>query len=63
VVVGGYFKLNYHRLLMVIGRYFIGGYWWISVVISGYFINGYWWLNYHRLLVAIILVDIVDYYM
>jgi hypothetical protein len=38
VAIGGYFKLNYHRLLMaingvillmVIGAYSIGGYWWL----------------------------------
>jgi hypothetical protein len=27
--IGGYFRLNYHRLLMVIGGYFIDGYFWL----------------------------------
>jgi hypothetical protein len=27
--VGGHFKLNYHKLLMVIAGYFIGEYWWL----------------------------------
>ncbi len=31
MVIGGYFKLNYHKLLVVISGYYI----------SGYFINGY----------------------
>jgi hypothetical protein len=47
--VGGYFKLNYHRLLVI-----INGYWWLNYI-------GYWWLNYHRLLVDILLVVIVGY--
>jgi hypothetical protein len=44
--VGGYFKLNYHRLLVI-----INGYWWLNyhrllvdillVVIIGYYIGGY----------------------
>ncbi len=50
--IGGYFRLNYHRLLMIIDGYFINGYWWLSMLnyhkslmtISGYYINGYWWL-------------------
>jgi hypothetical protein len=29
MVIGGYSKLNYHRLLMDIGGYSIGGYWWL----------------------------------
>ncbi len=34
--IGGYFKLNYHSLLMVIGGTIL------SMVIGGYYINGYW---------------------
>jgi hypothetical protein len=38
LVIGGYLKQNYHRLLMCIGgailliaivEYFVGGYWWL----------------------------------
>jgi len=40
VIIGGYLKLNYHKLLMTIGGTIllmdISGYY-----ISGYFINGY----------------------
>jgi hypothetical protein len=44
--LGGYFKLNYHRLLMAIGGCSMNGYWcifywWILVVINGYYIYGY----------------------
>jgi hypothetical protein len=35
---------------MVIGSYYIVN------------INGYWWLNYHRLLVVILLVAIGNYF-
>jgi hypothetical protein len=38
VVIDGYFRLNYHRILMDIGEYSIGD---------------YFMLNYHRLLVII----------
>jgi hypothetical protein len=50
VVIDGYFKLNYHRLLMtiggaillmVIGGYFKLNYHKLLVVISGYYISGY----------------------
>jgi len=54
VTIGGYFKLNYHRLLMASGGYSIHGYWWIFyswllvdilfMAIGGYSIHGYWWL-------------------
>ncbi len=58
MAIGGYFKLNYDRLLvaillMAIGAYFINGYWWLLVAIGGHSINGHWWLNYHRPLVLI----------
>ncbi len=46
MVIGDYFKLNYHRLLMVI---------------SGNFIIGYCWLFYYRPLVVILLLTIDDY--
>ncbi len=32
------------------------------MTIAGYFINGYWWLNYHRLLVIILLLAIGGYF-
>jgi len=40
VIIGGYLKLNYHRLLMIIGGTIL------LMDIGGYFINGYWWLLY-----------------
>jgi hypothetical protein len=61
VAIGGYLRLNYHRLLMVTNGYFINGYWWILyykllvdilltnillVDIGGYYISGYQWLLY-----------------
>jgi len=43
MTIVGYFRQNYHRLLMVIGGVIllmtIVGYF-----IGGYFIGGYWWL-------------------
>jgi hypothetical protein len=47
VDIGGYFRLNYHKLLVVISGYCISGYWWLLMVIlllviGGYFINVYW---------------------
>jgi len=27
--IGHYFKLNYHRLLVVLNGYYINAYWWI----------------------------------
>jgi len=38
VAIGGYFKLNYHRLLMVINGVIL------LMVIGAYSIGGYWWL-------------------
>ncbi len=32
------------------------------MVINGYYISGYCWLNYHKLLVAILLLVIDGYY-
>jgi len=29
MVIGGYFRPNYHRLLMANGGYSINGYWWL----------------------------------
>jgi hypothetical protein len=29
VDISGYFKLNYHRLLMIINGYYISGCWWL----------------------------------
>jgi len=43
VTIGGYFKLNCHRLLMAIGGTIL------LMVIGGYSIVGYFRLNYHRL--------------
>ncbi len=48
VDIGDKIKLNYHRL------------WWlfmaiILMVIGDFLVNGYWWLNYHKLLVVILL--------
>jgi hypothetical protein len=43
VTIGGYFKLNYHMLLMAIGGTIL------LMVIGGYFIGGYFRLNYRRL--------------
>jgi hypothetical protein len=47
VDIGAYFRLNYHKLLVVISGYFINGQWWLLMVIlllaiGAYFINGYW---------------------
>jgi hypothetical protein len=44
VSIGGYFKLNYHKILMAIGGHYINGYWWIF----------YWWI-----VVVIILMVII----
>ncbi len=46
MVISGYSKLNYHRLLMVIDGYFIGGYWWLLIA---------------TILVTILLMDIGGY--
>jgi hypothetical protein len=57
--IGGYFRLNYHRLFMVISGIIL------LMDISGYFINIYWCflkLNYHKLLVVILLMAIVGYF-
>jgi hypothetical protein len=40
MVISGYFKLNYHRLLMAIGGIIL------LIAIGGYFIDGYWWIFY-----------------
>ncbi len=39
--IDGYFKLNYHKLLVVISAYYISGCWWLLMIISAYSINGY----------------------
>jgi hypothetical protein len=51
VAIGGYWWLNYHRLLVAIGDYFINGYFWLFhykplvvillFIIDGYFISSY----------------------
>jgi hypothetical protein len=49
VDIGGYFRLNYHRLLVVINGYYIIGYRWLLMVImaillmaiSDYYIGGH----------------------
>jgi len=59
VAINHYFKLNYHMLLMaIIGIILL-------MAIGRYFISGYWWLfrlNYHRLLMVIILLIIGGYF-
>ncbi len=60
--IGGYFKFNYHRLLviiilMAIGEFFIGEYWWFLVAIVGYFT-----LYYHMLLLDFIGYFILGHY-
>jgi hypothetical protein len=45
MVIGGHFKLNYHKLLMDIDRYSIGDYFMLNyhillVIINGYYISG-----------------------
>jgi hypothetical protein len=30
--IDGYFRLNYHRILVVINNYCINGYWWLFLV-------------------------------
>jgi hypothetical protein len=76
MVIGDYFRLNYHRLLIVIGGiivlmdiggYSIGGYFRLNyhkllVVISGYYISDYWWLFYSCLLLVILLMTIDGYF-
>jgi len=47
VAIGGYFKLNYHRLLMAIGGTIL------LMVIILMTIGGNFRLNYHKLLMAI----------
>jgi hypothetical protein len=39
--IRGYFRLNYHKLLVVVVLVTIGGYF-----INDYSINGHWWLFY-----------------
>ncbi len=46
MAIGGYSRLNHHKLLMGIGDYFVNG-------LGGYYISGYWWLLYHKLLLVI----------
>ncbi len=59
--IGGYFRLNYHKLLMVISGVIllmdVGCY-----SIGGYSINVYCWLFYCRSLVVILLVSIDGYF-
>jgi hypothetical protein len=38
VIIGGYLKLNYHKLLMVIDGTIL------LMIIDEYSIGGYWWL-------------------
>jgi hypothetical protein len=33
MVIGVYFRLNYHKLLMIIIGYYIDYYWWLLMVI------------------------------
>jgi hypothetical protein len=41
MAIGGYFKLNYHRLLMAIDKKNSNVYWWLLIVINGYYISDY----------------------
>ncbi len=48
MVIGGYFRLYYYRLLMAINEYLlvdIGGYFRLNDHRLLMVINGYWWLN------------------
>jgi hypothetical protein len=36
IIIGGYYKLNYHKLLMTTGDYYINGYYWLFYY--GYFL-------------------------
>jgi hypothetical protein len=45
MIIGGYYIMNINRCFIM--------------DIRAYSINGYCWLNYHRLLVAILLVVII----
>jgi hypothetical protein len=49
VGINGYFRLNYHKLLMIISGATL------LMAIDGYSIGGYFRLSYHILLVAILL--------
>jgi len=44
--ISRYFRLNYHRLLVVFNGYYISDYWWLLVVILLMIIGGYCWLFY-----------------
>jgi len=46
--IGDYFRLKYHKLLVVINGYYISGYWWLFLIILGYImtIDGYFILSY-----------------
>jgi hypothetical protein len=48
VAISDYFRLNYHRLLVVINGYLINDYWCLFLVILDYImtIGGYYILNY-----------------
>jgi hypothetical protein len=39
--IGGYSRLNYHKLSMAIDGYWWLFYWWILAVINDYYISGY----------------------
>jgi hypothetical protein len=47
--IGGYFRLNYHRLLVVFNGYYTSAYWWLLVAIGGYcwLFYGYFILGYY----------------
>ncbi len=58
MVIGVYFRLNYHWLLVVINDYSINGYWCLfqvklSLAIDGYSINAYWCLFQVKLSLSI----------
>jgi hypothetical protein len=48
MAIGGYFKLNYHRLLLTISGTIL----FMAILLM--IVGGYWWLLYYNLLLKII---------
>jgi hypothetical protein len=73
VNIGGYFKFNYHKLVVIIILMTIGGFWWLLLVIllmaiggysiGDYSIGDYFWLyyDYWWLFYYKLLLDILHY--